>query len=269
VRAGALKRAVCALALALGLGGEATAQAQRLQVYAAGSLRAAMTELIARSGLPPGTVAPPVFGPAGTLADTISAGAPADLFASADVAQPRRLAMRGQAVVVFAHNRLCAYARPSVGLAAANILDRLLDPSVRVATSRPGADPSGDYAQAVFEMADRLRRGAAGTLTAKAIRLGGSARTPSASGNPPADLFLADRIDVLLSYCSGASGLQKAAPGVVATPLPPALSPPVDFGMVVLSPNPLAARLAAFMLSPRGQAILVRNGFTAADASAR
>jgi molybdate transport system substrate-binding protein len=270
-RGPALTRVLRGAALALGCVAPALAQPSvpPLQVYAAGSLRGAMTELIARSGVAPDAVAAPVFGPAGALADRVAAGAPADLFASADMAQPRRLARRGQPVVLFARSRLCAFSRQSLQLQPASFLDRLLDPKVRVATSQPGADPSGDYAQALFALAGRARPGAAATLNAKAVRLGGAAPRPGANANPAADLFLSDRADVLLSYCSGAASLQKAVSDLVATPAPPALSPPVEFGLVRLTGNPSAARLVAFILSPEGQAILARNGFVPVRATAR
>jgi molybdate transport system substrate-binding protein len=255
-----------AAVLALGLAARALAQPAPpsltpLQVYAAGSLRAAITELIARSGLPSEAVAPPVFGPAGALADRIAAGAPADLFASADMAQPRRLAKAGRPVVLFARNRICAFSRSTLRLQAADLLDRLLDPKVRVATSQPGVDPSGDYAEALFALADKARPGAQATLNAKAIRLGGAAGVAAKNANPAAELLRSDRADVLLSYCSGAAALQRAVPDLTMVPAPPALEPPVEFGLVTLTDNRSATRLAAFIVSPEGQAILVRNGF--------
>jgi len=53
----------------------------------------------------------------------------ADLFASADMGQPRHLAQagRGTPVVMFARNRMCALARERLGITPANVLDRLLD----------------------------------------------------------------------------------------------------------------------------------------------
>ena len=44
---------------------------------------------------------------------------------------------------MFARNRLCALAVPKVGLTSANFIDRLLDPTVKLGTSTPKADPSG------------------------------------------------------------------------------------------------------------------------------
>ncbi len=71
----------------------------------------------------------------------------------------------------FTGNRLCAVAQPEVGLTPANLLERLLDPAVRVGSSTPKADPSGDYTWMMFERADKLHPGAFNTLSAKAMQL--------------------------------------------------------------------------------------------------
>src|SRR5271154_1230949 len=66
--------------------------AQPMQVYAAGSLTAAFTEMIKAFAAPRGSVAAPVFGPSGVLRQRIEQGAPADIMASADMTQARTLA---------------------------------------------------------------------------------------------------------------------------------------------------------------------------------
>jgi ABC-type molybdate transport system substrate-binding protein len=49
---------------------------------------------------------------------------------------------------------------------------------------------------------------------------------------------------------------------VVSIPLPPELTVTPAFGLVVLRENPLADRLALFILSEPGQAILANYGFS-------
>ena len=102
-----------------------------------------MTALIAASGLPADQFAPPVFGPAGALRAQIEQGAPADILASADLEQPRRLAEArgGRPVIMFARNAMCAIARQRLGVTQANLLNQMLSPTVRLATSQPRADP--------------------------------------------------------------------------------------------------------------------------------
>jgi ABC-type molybdate transport system substrate-binding protein len=115
-----------------------------LRLFAAGSLTAAMTAMLVESGLPQDRIAPPVFGPSGVLRERIEGGAPADLLASADMTQPRRLAAaRGLPVIMFTRNSLCALGRAGLGLTTADVLDRMLDPPVKLATSTPGFHPVG------------------------------------------------------------------------------------------------------------------------------
>ncbi len=137
------------------------ALAEPLHIYAAGSLTGAFTDMVKAFPAGEGDVAAPVFGPSGVLREKIEDGDHVDVFASADMTQPRTLAsVHGESsVVMFTRNRLCALGRASVGMTTDNLLDRLLDPSVRLATSTPGADPGGDYAWAVFARAEAVHPG--------------------------------------------------------------------------------------------------------------
>jgi ABC-type molybdate transport system substrate-binding protein len=160
----------CFIALALLA---SPALAETLQVVGAGSLTDAFTDVIRRFPTGADTIAAPEFGPSGLMREKIESGMSADLFASADMEQARRLAIGHpeRSVIHFTRNRLCAIARTAVGLTGANMLDRLLDPAVRLATSTPGADPGGDYAFAVFARAEAERTGArAGGQSAAALR---------------------------------------------------------------------------------------------------
>ena len=130
-------------------------------LHAAGSLRAALTEVakdFEAAGL--GKVQAK-FGASGLLKDEIAAGAKAEVFASANMEHPQALAAekRSGPVVLFARNRLCALARPGLEVTPASLLDRMLDSSVKLGTSTPKADPSGDYAWEVFRKAEKLKPG--------------------------------------------------------------------------------------------------------------
>jgi molybdate transport system substrate-binding protein len=239
--------------------------AQPLHIFAAGSLTAAFTEMVQAFPAPPGSVAPPVFGPSGVLRQQIEHGAAADLLASADMAQPRILAGErpGRMVAMFTRNRLCALGRANLGMTSENLLDRLLDPTVRLATSTPGADPGGDYAWAVFARAEALHTGARAILEAKAMKLVGGPNTPLliAGHGAVQGVFLADRADVMLGYCSGSSSVMQEVPGLTSVALPSALTVGPAYGMTVLSDHPLAVRFALFVMSEQGQMILQRHGF--------
>ena len=160
------------------------ASADTLKVMAAGSLRAAMTDLLQHFPRQSDEVDTPEFGSSGLMRQKTESGATADVFASADLEQPRKLAVGHpeRLVVLFARNSLCALARPDLGLNETNFLDRLLDPAVRIATSTPGSDPLGSYSWEVFARADAIKPGARATLEGKAKKLvGGGEKTPPAS----------------------------------------------------------------------------------------
>lgn len=256
--------------LAAGLLVPAGASAEPLRVYAAGSLTGAFNALLEAFGTPPGAGAQPTYGPSGLLRERLERGEGADLFASADMGQPRRLtaAGRGTPVVMFARNRMCALGRERLGITPANVLDRLLDPAVKLATSTPGADPGGDYAWAVFARADQVHPGAKAALEAKAQQLvGGPSMAPLVPGQGPSEgVFLSGKADVMLGYCSGTAGLRRAVPDLVAVPLPPELEVGPAYGMTVLSDSPAASRFALFVMSEPGQAILAQSGLIAVAA---
>jgi ABC-type molybdate transport system substrate-binding protein len=93
---------------------------------------------------------------------------------------PHALAQAGKSgpVVLFARNRLCALVRPGLAVDPANLLDRMLDPAIKLGTSTPKSDPSGDYAWEVFGKADRIKPGAGAACTARARSLR-NAKTPA------------------------------------------------------------------------------------------
>jgi molybdate transport system substrate-binding protein len=240
--------------------------ADALKVMAAGSLRAAVTDLLHRFPLQSDAVDPPEFGPSGLLRQKIENGAVVDVFASADMEQPRQLAAGHpeRLVILFARNSLCALARPNLGLNQANLLDRLLDPAVRIATSTPGSDPLGTYSWEVFARADALKPGARATLEAKAKKLvGGGEKTPPLVAGKGAieGIFFSDQADVMLVYCSAVPALQSEISFLTSIKLPATLTVEPAYGMVILDSKPVALRFVAFVMSEEGQATLRSFGF--------
>ena len=53
-------------------------------------------------------------------------------------------------------------------------------------------------------------------------------------------IFLADRADVMLGYCSSSVPVMREIPGLVNVPLPPSLTVGPAYGLIVLSDQPLA-----------------------------
>jgi molybdenum ABC transporter molybdate-binding protein len=237
-----------------------------LKVYSAGSLKAAWTDLAQAYERASGNKVMFEFGASGLLRERLEKGEKADLFTSADTGHPRTLADKGlsSAMRVFTGNRLCAIAQPELGLTSANLLDKLLDPAVRIASSTPKADPSGDYTWAMFERAGKLKRGAFETLSAKAMQLVGGPNSPPAPKDRTVyGKFMEDRAaDVFIAYCTNGVLAQREVPRLVTVQLPETLSVTATYGMALMrGAQPAASGLADFLLSGEGQKILAGHGF--------
>jgi ABC-type molybdate transport system substrate-binding protein len=242
--------------------------AEPVLLYAAGSLRAALTEAATAFEAASGQKVQTKFGASGTLKDEIAGGARADVFASANMEHPQALAAAGKSapVALFARNRLCALVRPGLAVDPATLLERMLDPGVKLGTSTPRADPSGDYAWEVFRKADKLKPGAGAALEKKALQLTGGPSSPVApAGRALYGMLVAEgKADLFLTYCTNAreAKAQNGDQRIVA--LPDELAVGADYGLTVLdgAPSP-AYRFALFVLSVDGQRILAKHGFAA------
>jgi molybdate transport system substrate-binding protein len=266
MRRNVLRNLILGLVVASLCGPTAVRADSTIRVLAAGSLTGAFTELAKIYGAQTGDKVETAFGPSGLLLDRIEKGEAADLFASANMAHPETLAREGKAspAVVFVRNTLCGIARPDIHLTTANFLERILDPSVKLGTSTPKADPGGDYAWALFAKADTVKPGSRSALESKALQLvGGASSPPVPAGRNALAYFLEEhQADVFLAYCS--SG-QAAGGGLDIVATPASLTVGADYGLAVVKHDTareaVASRFAFFVLSPAGQAVLARYGF--------
>lgn len=257
----------------LGSTSAATAQTARddLAVYAAGSLRAAMTDLGRAFERENPTTVKLTFGASGLLKDRIEGGEAAQVFASANMSHPKALRGSGRAEAVrpFARNALCALASSAFSLQGKLLAQRLLDSDVRVGTSTPRADPSGDYA---FQMFERIESsgtagaGAAAALKTKAQQLTGGPNSPP----PPAgrNLYgmLVDegKADVFITYCTNAAEAKQQLTSLQVLAIPDAINVSALYGIATLRPaGPTARAFVDFVTSPAGQKILGTFGFSA------
>src|SRR5690606_4439444 len=166
-------------------------------------------------------------------------------------------------VTMFARNRLCALTSPKVEVTTETLLERMLDPQVKLGMSTPKADPSGDYAMALYDKAEALEPGAAQALSDKALRLTGGPDSPP----PPKDrvvygvLVDEGEADIFLTYCTNALLAQKEVPSLKIVQVPEALAVGADYGLTVASDRAEAHKFAAYILSDKGQALLKQHGF--------
>lgn len=252
----------------------ATAQEQHKQVgadvsielRAAGSLKVAMNDIIKAYQVAQNHTVAAQYAPSGLLLKRIQAGEKVDLFASANMKHPQTIVDSGQGeqVHAFARNQLCALAQPGIELTSDNMLEKLLDPTLKLGTSTPKADPAGDYAWALFARAEKVQPQSQSRLEAKALQLTGgpeSAKAP-ADRNPYAWVMENKQADIFLTYCTNAVLAKKQVADLQIVNLPSTLAVGADYGLVVLKDaQPAAQALAEFILSSKGQAILTDYGF--------
>ena len=266
---------LCILALSActststGTASKAVASAELpLQVYAAGSLRGALTAIAQDFEASTGKKVVLTFGASGLLRERIEKGERAHLFASADTDHPQRLVRQGgwQTPQVFVRNTLCALTSEKFSATPETLLATLLQPAVRLGTSTPKSDPSGDYTWTLFEKANVLQPGAYAMLNAKALKLAGAADSPKPPENRGTYAWIMDtgQADVFLTYCTNALAAQAEVPRLKVVQFPPALSVGAAYGLTVRQGAPeVASAFAAAMLAPGGQAVFTQMGFGA------
>jgi molybdenum ABC transporter molybdate-binding protein len=247
----------------------APSRADTIQLYAAGSLRAALTEVAKSFEAETGNSVQAKYGPSGLLKDEIAGGARADVFASANMEHPQALsaAKKSGPVQLFARNRLCALVKAGLKVDSASLLDRMLDPAIKLGTSTPKADPSGDYALEVFAKAESRSPGARATLERKVLQLTGNVDSvqPPPGRNVYGWHVGEGRADIFLAYCTAAREAQKESPEQQIVQLPESIAVGADYGLTVITGAAAAAqRFAQFILSPAGQKILTGYGFAPA-----
>ena len=246
------------------LASSAHAQSDTVSIFAAGSLRGVVADLSKEAGESLGVRVEASFGGSGLMRERIEKGEKADLLLSADLGSPRRLESQHLTripVIAFARNRMCVISQRTDGITPGNLVDRLLLGDTRIRTSTPVADPSGDYAWSIFDRIDTLRPGSGARLKEKAqAMMNVTAQPASPSQSAAAALFAARRIDVSITYCSAAPALLMELPGLSSFEVPAAFDPHPVYGIAVTSNRPEVLRVALFLLSEKGQAIISRNG---------
>ena len=240
-----------------------------LAVHAAGSLRTAFNAIGgAFVAAHQGRAVRLDFGPSGLLKDRLLTWPRGGVFASANMEHPEALARAGRAgpVQPFARNVLCALVGPGTKVTTATLVERMLDPAIKLGTSTPNADPSGDYAWEFFERIEHSGiDGARAWLEAKAQQLvGGSMAPPPESrlGAVYARLLASGQADIVLTYCTNATQAIRENPALRIVDIPHALQVGARYGVTVLTGSDASAQeFVDFLLGERGQVLLAAQGF--------
>jgi ABC-type molybdate transport system substrate-binding protein len=265
-------RVACLLvASAVAVSAQAQGAPRAIQVHAAGSLREAFDELARAFEQKLAVKVNLAFGASGLLKDRIVSGEPTHVFASANMEHPEALVGAGRAkgVSAFARNALCVLATPAFSLLGKSLALRLLDADVRVGTSTPKADPSGDYA---FSMFDRIEStgaawpGAAAALKAKALQLTGGPNSPAPppGRNVYGELVATGQVDAFITYCTNATLARRQHGALQVLAVPDQINVAARYGLALLDPvSSDAQAFERFVLGAEGQAILASHGFSA------
>jgi len=146
----------------------------------------------------------------------------------------------------------------------ASALDAMIDPAVKLGTSTPKADPSGDYAWEVFHKAEALRPGAFATLTAKARQLTGGPQSPPipATRSAYGAFIAAGDADMFLTYCTNAELARQENPQLRVVRLPADLVVAADYGIATRKDAATGATaFVDYLRGPAGRRVFAAYGF--------
>ncbi|MFZ1769072.1 MAG: molybdate ABC transporter substrate-binding protein [Caldilinea sp.] len=246
-------------------GGDVAAGATTLTIFAAASLTDAFNEIgevfVADH---PNTELIFNFAGSNQLATQIGEGAPADVFASANLTQMNVAIESGRIITdaqrTFAHNRLVVVT-PSDNPAGLTALQGLATPGVKIVFAAKEA-PVGQYSLDFLEKAD-----ADGSLGAD-FKAAVTANVVSYEQNVRAVLakVALGEADAGIVYQSDVAAGEQAAVGQIQ--IPDNLNTIADYPMAAVNDSPHLALAQAFVdtvLAPAGQQILTQYGFVPAS----
>jgi molybdate transport system substrate-binding protein len=235
-----------------------------LHVLAAGSLKRALIPLCQQFSDQTGMAVSVDFGPAGLLRERIEAGERCDLFASANTQHPQTLfaSGRAQSVATFAFNRLNLTARKTAQTENSDWLSLLTDPLLRLGTSTPGCDPSGDYTWELFERIEARHPEVDLKSRAKMLVGGRDSSTVPAGEIAGAWLIRRNLTDLFIGYAHYAHALENTD-DLRILPLPEAYQSRCEYQLAVLNND--AQALAKYIVTGEGQTFLRHAGFLTLD----
>lgn len=239
-----------------------------LTLLAAGSLRRAFIPLQSQFMAKTGTPVEIVFGPAGLLRERIEKGEACSLFASANHHHPKALCDAGLAhgLRIFARNRLILTVRHSPQTAGKTWLELLSDSTLRLGTSTPLCDPSGDYTWQLFEQLEAGFPGLGESLKERAMPLVGGRDSLTVPAGEMASSWLIreGKADLFIGYAHYATAMGEQE-DVRSVAIPEPWNIRCDYYMAMLEESPAAQQFYQFILAEEGQRCLRDAGFMLAS----
>jgi molybdate transport system substrate-binding protein len=237
------------------------AQSGDLTIAAASDLQTVFPHLVSGFERATGRKATVTFGSSGNFFAQIQNGAPYDVYFSADIDYPRRLAASGHAdaktLYEYATGRIVLWTRKDSGIDVKRGLGVLRDARVRrIAIANPTVAPYGRAAVAALrseKLYDAVQR--------KLVQGDNIAQT--------AQLADSGNADVAILAHSLALGDALSASGTYAE-IPASAHPPIEQGAIVISASKkraAAERFLAYVKGAEAQAALRKFGFITPGAS--
>lgn len=235
-----------------------------LTLMAAGSLRCAFIPLQAAFTAQTGIPVSLVFGPAGLLRERIENGERCALFASANRQHPQTLCDVGRArgLHLFARNTLILTVRNTPQTMGKTWLALLADKTLRLGTSTPQCDPSGDYTWQLFERIEQSNPGMGNALKQRAMPLVGGRNSLTLPSGVIASQWLIDEghADLFIGYAHYAAALANQAE-VRCVTIPAPWNIGCEYYLTLLDGCDAAHRFCQFILGEEGQCCLRDAGF--------
>jgi molybdate transport system substrate-binding protein len=227
---------------------------QTITVAAASNLKYAMDNIVLEFTKETGISVKPIFGASGKLTQQILSGAPYDVFLSADMEFPSKLAQNGSTLTnpkVYGYGTLVLWSANQTPLKG-GISDLCSRKNLTLAIANPKTAPYGIEAMNALHFYNENNTCNAKIVTAESISQVGSYVTTQAAdvGFIAKSIVLSDEMRKVGNWVD----------------INPKAYKPIDQGMVMLKSNSADNQAAAkrffdFMSSPKAQSILKRNGY--------
>lgn len=239
-----------------------------LTLFAAGSLRRAFIPLQAQFTQQTGIAVDITFGPAGLLRERIEKGEACSVFASANRQHPQALheARRAQSPRLFARNELILTVKNSPQTAGKEWLELLSDSALRLGTSTPECDPSGDYTWQLFDHIEASHPGLGESLKRRAMQLVGGRDTLTLPPGVIASSWLLREgwADLFIGYAHYATALVGET-DIRSVSIPAPWNIRCEYYVTQLEESDAARQFSQFMLAQDGQRCLHDAGFLTAN----
>lgn len=233
-----------------------------LSLFAAGSLRATLPAFIEHYQKKTGKKWVLTFGPAGLLRQRIEQGEPCHLFLSADENNAHQLISKGIALqyAPFIGNQLCLTVNRDVVNQHDTWLSLLANPVLKLGTSTPKADPSGDYSWQFFDNIERDNPSLGKQLKQRAIPLvGGENSAHIPKGRMAAHyLITSHQADIFIGYQHYQTKLSQF-PELALFAIPTPFNVTARYCIALIDPQ--AYGLYQELLSPYAKQHFIDEGF--------